>query len=156
MAQTGAIAERGQAGAMPAARCRVGSDMLDATVRSRFKAARSATTALAANFSAEDQMVQSCPEASPMKGSGLIPHAVHRDSLGRMKGFVHMATYLEIVDLEQLATADARQALNCEVRRGLIARPRSLSPWMFYDAEGSRMLKTTAPRDETAPRNKER
>jgi hypothetical protein len=28
---------------------------------------RSATSALAANFSAEDQMVQSCPEASPMK-----------------------------------------------------------------------------------------
>ena len=67
MAQTGAIAERGRAGAMQAARCRVGSDVLDATIRSRYKAVRSATSGLAANFSAEDQMVQSCPEASPMK-----------------------------------------------------------------------------------------
>jgi dimethylhistidine N-methyltransferase len=58
-----------------------------------------------------------------------------------------MATYLETVDLEQLATADAREALACEVRRGLIARPRSLSPWMFYDAEGSRLFEriTTLP-----------
>jgi len=67
MAQTGAIAERGRTGTMQSAGCSVGSDALDATIRSRFKAVRSATTALAANFSAEDQMVQSCPEASPMK-----------------------------------------------------------------------------------------
>jgi hypothetical protein len=67
MAQTGAIAERGQVEAMQAARCRVGSDVLDTTIRSRYKAVRSATSALTASFSAEDQMVQSCPEASPMK-----------------------------------------------------------------------------------------
>jgi L-histidine Nalpha-methyltransferase len=51
-----------------------------------------------------------------------------------------MATYLEAVKLKHLATADAREALACEVRRGLIARPRSLSPRMFYDAEGSRLF----------------
>jgi ergothioneine biosynthesis protein EgtB len=67
MAQSGAIAERGRAGAMQAAGSRVGSNVLDSTIRSRYKAVRSATSALAANFSAEDQMVQSCPEASPMK-----------------------------------------------------------------------------------------
>jgi ergothioneine biosynthesis protein EgtB len=67
MAQTGAIAERGQVEAMQAARCRVGSDVLDTTIRSRYKAVRSATSALTASFSAEDQMVQSCPEASHMK-----------------------------------------------------------------------------------------
>ncbi|MGA3370294.1 MAG: ergothioneine biosynthesis protein EgtB [Terracidiphilus sp.] len=67
MAQTGAIEERGRAGAMQAARCGVESDLLDATIRSKYKAVRSATSALAANFSAEDQMVQSCSEASPMK-----------------------------------------------------------------------------------------
>jgi ergothioneine biosynthesis protein EgtB len=33
----------------------------------RYQAVRSVTRALAAGFSAEDQMVQSCPEASPMK-----------------------------------------------------------------------------------------
>ena len=38
MAQTGAIAERGQVEAMQAARCRVGSDVLDTTIRSRYKA----------------------------------------------------------------------------------------------------------------------
>jgi L-histidine Nalpha-methyltransferase len=34
-----------------------------------------------------------------------------------------------------------------EVRRGLTAWPRSLSPWMFYDAEGSRLFEriTTVP-----------
>jgi dimethylhistidine N-methyltransferase len=58
-----------------------------------------------------------------------------------------MATYLETVELEHLATADEREALTREVRRGLVARPRSLSPWMFYDAEGSRLFEriTTLP-----------
>jgi len=73
--------------------------------------------------------------------------AVHRDSFGPLKGLVQMATYLETVELEHLATADERHALTREVRRGLIARPRSLSPWMFYDAEGSRLFEriTTLP-----------
>lgn len=64
MAQTGAIAERVQAAATEGARRSVGSDALDTSIRSRYKAVRSATRALAANFSAEDQMVQSCPEAN--------------------------------------------------------------------------------------------
>src|ERR1700729_2271476 len=67
MAQSGAIAARGQEETMQVARSRVGSDLLDTAVRSRYKAVRTATSALAASFSAEDQMVQSCPEASPMK-----------------------------------------------------------------------------------------
>lgn len=67
MAPTGAIAPRGQGEAVEAARCDVGSDVLDVSIRSRYKTVRSATSALAASFSAEDQMVQSCPEASPMK-----------------------------------------------------------------------------------------
>jgi len=36
-------------------------------LRSQYKAVRSVTCSLTANMSAEDQMVQSCPEASPMK-----------------------------------------------------------------------------------------
>jgi dimethylhistidine N-methyltransferase len=82
--------------------------------------------------------------------------AIHRDSLGRLRGFVHMATYLETFDLEQLATADARQALTCEVRHGLIARPRSLSPWMFYDAEGSRLFERITTLPEYYPTRTER
>ncbi len=67
MAQTGAIAERVQGRAIQAAHCEARVDVRDATIRSRYRAVRSATSALTASFSAEDQMVQSCPEASPMK-----------------------------------------------------------------------------------------
>src|SRR5579872_6294213 len=45
----------------------VESDVRDNAIRSKYKAVRSATSVLAAGISAEDQMVQSCPEASPMK-----------------------------------------------------------------------------------------
>ena len=67
MPQTEAITARGQRGVMQAPRRSVGSDVLETTIRSRYKTVRSATSAMAASFSAEDQMVQSCPEASPMK-----------------------------------------------------------------------------------------
>jgi hypothetical protein len=39
----------------------------------------------------------------------------------------------------------------CEVRRGLIARPRSLSPWMFYDAEVSRLFERITALPEYYP-----
>lgn len=42
--------------------------------------------------------------------------------------------------LEQPAILFTREALVCEVRRGLLRHPRSLSPWMFYDSEGSRLF----------------
>jgi ergothioneine biosynthesis protein EgtB len=67
MAQTIATAARGRGGSLQGVRSGVGSDMRATTIRSKYRAVRSATSALAANISAEDQMVQSCPEASPMK-----------------------------------------------------------------------------------------
>jgi hypothetical protein len=67
MARTSATATRSQEGAIQAARCRVGSNMPETAIRLQYKAVRSATSALAASMSAEDQLVQSCPEASPMK-----------------------------------------------------------------------------------------
>ncbi|MGA7830377.1 MAG: L-histidine N(alpha)-methyltransferase [Terracidiphilus sp.] len=67
-----------------------------------------------------------------------------------------MATYLETIELEHLATADEREALTREVRRGLIARPRSLSPWMFYDAEGSRLFERITTLPEYYPTRTER
>jgi len=51
---------------------------------------------------------------------------------------------------------DTRQALTHEVRRGLIRRPRSLSPWMFYDAEGSRLFERITTLPEYYPTRTER
>ncbi len=67
-----------------------------------------------------------------------------------------MATYVQTFEVEPPATADARQALTCEVRHGLIARPRSLSPWMFYDAEGSRLFERITTLPEYYPTRTER
>src|ERR1700689_3596945 len=87
--------------------------------------------------------------------------AVLRDSLSTLKGFVKMATYVQAVDIGHFATADerealTREALTFEVRRGLIARPRSLSPWMFYDAEGSRLFERITTLPEYYPTRTER
>jgi L-histidine Nalpha-methyltransferase len=62
-----------------------------------------------------------------------------------------LATYVQTIDVEQFATTDAGQALTREVRRGLMARPRSLSPWMFYDAEGSRLFERITALPEYCP-----
>src|SRR5579862_2102577 len=67
MAQTSVTEAPGQVGTVRADRSRVGSEVRGTAIRSKYKAVRSATSALAAHMSAEDQMVQSCPEASPMK-----------------------------------------------------------------------------------------
>jgi ergothioneine biosynthesis protein EgtB len=67
MAQTSVAAAPGQVEAAQADRSRVGSDVRGSSIRSKYKTVRAATSALAASMSAEDQMVQSCPEASPMK-----------------------------------------------------------------------------------------
>ena len=67
MAQTSAAAVGAPQKGPPVAYCPAGSRMQDTAIRSRYKAVRSATSVLAERVSAEDQMVQSCPEASPMK-----------------------------------------------------------------------------------------
>jgi ergothioneine biosynthesis protein EgtB len=67
VAQANATATRSQEGATKAADIKAGGDVRDAAIRSKYRAVRSATSELAARVSAEDQMVQSCPEASPMK-----------------------------------------------------------------------------------------
>ena len=87
-----------------------------------------------------------------------IEMALRRDSPGELKGHVYMATYPRVIDIERTATVDARQVLTDEVRRGLIRSPRSLSPWMFYDAEGSRLFEriTTLPEYYPAPCMEER
>ena len=67
-----------------------------------------------------------------------------------------MATYPRVLDIERAATVDTRQALTDEVRRGLIRRPRTLSPWMFYDAEGSRLFECITTLPEYYPTRTER
>jgi DinB superfamily len=67
MVQIDVTAAPGQVEAIQADGYGVGSDVRDRAIRSGYKAVRSVTSALAASMSAEDQMVQSCPEASPMK-----------------------------------------------------------------------------------------
>ena len=72
-----------------------------------------------------------------------------------------MATYVQTVDMGHFAPAEEREALTCEaltreVRRGLSARPRSLSPWMFYDAEGSRLFERITTLPEYYPTRTER
>src|SRR5579863_8115588 len=82
--------------------------------------------------------------------------ALRRDSPGELKGHVYMAAYPRVVDIERTAKVDTRQALTHEVRRGLIRRPRSLSPWMFYDAEGSRLFERITTLPEYYPTRTER
>ena len=67
MARTSAAATRHQDRALQVARRRDGNCEQGSTIPSKYNAVRSVTRALAASMSAEDQMVQSCPEASPMK-----------------------------------------------------------------------------------------
>lgn len=67
-----------------------------------------------------------------------------------------MASYVQAVDETLLETTDGRQALNHEVQRGLTARPRSLSPWMFYDAVGSRLFEQITTLPEYYPTRTER
>jgi len=43
-------------------------------------------------------------------------------------------------DLERRCKSNTRDRLIWEVQRGLRGKPRSLAPWMFYDARGSRLF----------------
>ncbi|MGA9354246.1 MAG: L-histidine N(alpha)-methyltransferase [Terriglobales bacterium] len=67
-----------------------------------------------------------------------------------------MATYVQSVDLEHLAASDGYDAMAREVQLGLTARPRSLSPWMFYDSEGSRLFERITTLPEYYPTRTER
>ena len=51
-----------------------------------------------------------------------------------------MSTCSVALGLERPSSFDAREMLIWEVQRGLLRRPRSLQPWMFYDARGSRIF----------------
>src|SRR3954466_120433 len=54
------------------------------------------------------------------------------------------------------SSLDSREVLVREVRRGLRRRPRSLPPWMFYDARGSRIFELITQLPEYYPTRTER
>jgi L-histidine N-alpha-methyltransferase len=54
---------------------------------------------------------------------------------------------MNAVTIPQLPQA-AYTALGSEVYRGLTTRPRTLSPWLFYDQEGSRLFEQITELDE--------
>src|SRR5579863_4602053 len=56
----------------------------------------------------------------------------------------------------ETSTLETRNALLREVRCGLLRRPRSLSPWMFYDAHGSRLFERITTLPEYYPTRTER
>jgi dimethylhistidine N-methyltransferase len=49
------------------------------------------------------------------------------------------------------SSLSTREALLREVRRGLVRRPRSLPPWLFYDARGSRIFERITKLPEYYP-----
>jgi len=51
-----------------------------------------------------------------------------------------MTIYSQAFEVEQIPSLNTREALIREVLRGLLTRPRSLAPWMFYDTCGSRLF----------------
>jgi L-histidine Nalpha-methyltransferase len=67
-----------------------------------------------------------------------------------------LATYSPAFDVARSASLIAREALIGEVQRGLLRRPRSLAPWMFYDACGSRLFERITQLPEYYPAHIER
>ena len=67
-----------------------------------------------------------------------------------------MTTYSIGLDLERPSSLDTREMLIREVQRGLVGRPRSLPPWMFYDARGSRIFEDITQLPEYYPTRTER
>src|SRR5580704_295896 len=69
---------------------------------------------------------------------------------------MNITTDLQISEAKSLAPLDTRAALIDEVWRGLRKRPRSLVPWMLYDAEGSRLFECITTLSEYYPTRTER
>src|ERR1700678_23079 len=67
-----------------------------------------------------------------------------------------MAAYTLGPDLKRPLALSARDILIREVHRGMRARPRSLAPWMFYDARGSRIFECITQLQEYYPTRMER
>jgi L-histidine N-alpha-methyltransferase len=68
-----------------------------------------------------------------------------------------MSTYSIALDLAPPSSLlDTREMMIREVHRGLLRRPRSLPPWMFYDARGSRIFERITQLAQYYPTRTER
>jgi L-histidine Nalpha-methyltransferase len=67
-----------------------------------------------------------------------------------------MIAHAIALDLDRPSFLDTREILIWEVQRGLLGRPRSLPPWMFYDARGSRIFERITQLPEYYPTRTER
>ncbi len=59
-------------------------------------------------------------------------------------------------EIDRRSSVETRSALVREVRRGLLGRPRSLAPWMLYDARGSKLFERITTLHEYYPARLER
>ena len=84
--------------------------------------------------------------------------AVHGNTLGVLDEFeqIDMATFSQAIELKHVVPLDTREALIYEVQHRLFKRPRSLSPWMFYDDRGSRLFGRITTLSEYYPTRTER
>src|SRR5580698_5838886 len=69
---------------------------------------------------------------------------------------INLTADFQIFEAKSLVPLDAREALIDEVWRGLRKRPRSLVPWMLYDAEGSDLFECITTLPEYYPARTER
>jgi L-histidine Nalpha-methyltransferase len=67
-----------------------------------------------------------------------------------------MVSQSQTFEIERQSPLETRNALLREVQRGLLRRPRSLSPWMLYDARGSRLFERITTLPEYYPTRTER
>lgn len=67
-----------------------------------------------------------------------------------------MTTFSIDLDLAHASSLDSREMLIREVHRGLLRRPRSLPPWMFYDGRGSVLFEQITELSEYYPTRTER
>src|SRR4051794_8920979 len=67
-----------------------------------------------------------------------------------------MTTCTSASELKLPTSSNTFEMLIWEVQRGLRTRPRSLSPWMFYDAHGSRIFERITHLSEYYPTRTER
>src|SRR5580698_9700993 len=69
---------------------------------------------------------------------------------------MNITAEIQTFETKSLAPLDSREALIDEVWSGLLKRPRSLVPWMFYDSEGSRLFERITTLPEYYPTRTER